>query len=325
MTDLITLDERSRLYQLEETIRQGLNTFVDVGNALLEIRDKRLYRQDYSTFEDYCNKQWNMARRTAYQLIDAAEVVENVRNCAQILPTNESQARPLASLEPEEQIQAWQRVIEKAPEGKITAAIVLEAAKEIQQEKREERRAERVEKIVELTSNNRPVEGIGIFPVIYADPPWQYEHPISDSRRIENQYPTMETSEICAIPVNKITSPDAILFLWATTPMLKHGLEVMDAWGFEYRTSMVWVKPSIGPGQWVRQRHEYLLIGVKGYIPTPKGADKPDSVIEAQRGEHSQKPEIVYEIIETMYPEFDKVELFSRRPREGWTVWGNQV
>jgi len=322
---IITLDERSRLYQLEETIRQGLNTFVDVGNALLEIRDKRLYRQEYSTFEEYCREQWNMARRTAYQLIDAAEVVENVRNCAQILPTNESQARPLTSLEPDEQVEAWKRVITSTPEGKITAAIVLKAAKEVEQERRDERRQERIDNIAEMVSNNKPLDGIGVFPVIYADPPWQYDFPVSDSRRIENQYPTMPIEDICALPVESIAAPDGILFLWATTPFLKKGLRVLESWGFEYRTSMVWVKPSIGPGQWVRQRHEYLLIGVRGSIPTPKGENKPDSVIEAPREEHSKKPEVVYNIIESMYPELPKVELFCRNPREGWVAWGNEA
>ena len=78
--ELITLDERSRLYQLEETIRQGLNTFVDVGNALLEIRDKRLYRQEYSTFEEYCREQWGMKQSRAYQFMDSAKVVGNLQS-----------------------------------------------------------------------------------------------------------------------------------------------------------------------------------------------------------------------------------------------------
>lgn len=194
----------------------------------------------------------------------------------------------------------------------------------IPEAKRVINRAERIEKLVEITENNKPLEGIGIFPVIYADPPWQYEHPISDSRRIENQYPTMTIEDICNLPVKDITTDDAIIYLWATTPMLKKGFQVLDAWGFEYRTCMVWVKPSIGPGQWVRNRHELLLIGVKGNIPTPKGEDKPDSVIEAPRQEHSKKPEIVYDIIEKMYPELEKVELFCRQPRQGWKAWGNQ-
>ena len=188
---------------------------------------------------------------------------------------------------------------------------------------RQIKRADRIEKIVQKTAE--PLDGIGVFPVIYADPPWEYDHPISDSRRIENQYPTMSLDEIMSLPVKDIAADDAILFLWVTTPMLEKGLKVLNAWGFDYRTSMVWVKPSIGPGQWVRQRHEYLLIGVRGDIPTPKGEDKPDSVIEAPREEHSKKPELVYDIIERMYPELPKVELFSRCKRENWTAWGNEI
>ena len=327
IANIITLDERSRLFQLEETIRQGLNTFVDVGNALLEIRDKRLYRQEYHTFEDYCREQWNMKQSRAYQFMDSAKVVGNLQSSTivELLPINESQARPLASLEPEEQVEAWKRVITSTPEGNVTAKIVLKAVKEVEQERRQERRQERIENIAEIVANNKPLDGIGVFPVIYADPPWQYDFPISDSRRIENQYPTMPIDEICALPVEKIAAPDGILFLWASTPFLKKGLRVLEAWGFEYRTSMVWVKPSIGPGQWVRQRHEYLLIGVRGNIPTPKGENKPDSVIESPREEHSKKPDIVYDIIERMYPELPKVELFCRNPKKGWTAWGNQI
>lgn len=327
MTDLITLDERSRLYQLEETIRQGLNTFVDVGNALLEIRDKRLYRQEYSTFEEYCQTVWSMSRDYAKKLIRSADVIANLENntIVSFLPKTESQARPLTSLEPEEQVEVWQQIVEDSLENKITANVVLNAVKNYSQKKRDERRQERIENITEIVANNKPVDGIGVFPVIYADPPWQYDFPVSDSRRIENQYPTMPIEDICALPVESIAAPDGILFLWATTPFLKKGLRVMESWGFDYRTSMVWVKPSIGPGQWVRQRHEYLLIGVRGNIPTPEGKNKPDSVIEAPREEHSKKPEVVYNIIESMYPELPKVELFCRNPREGWVAWGNEA
>ncbi|MFA5445552.1 MAG: hypothetical protein WC262_11340, partial [Bacteroidales bacterium] len=145
IANIITLDERSRLYQLEETIRQGLNTFVDVGNALLEIRDKRLYRQDYSTFEDYCREQWGFSKNYANKLIASTEAVLNLGTIVPILPKTESQARPLTSLEPEEQIEAWKRVITSTPEGKVTAAIVLKAVKEVEREKRADRRQDRIE------------------------------------------------------------------------------------------------------------------------------------------------------------------------------------
>jgi N6-adenosine-specific RNA methylase IME4 len=321
----LTIIEQTRLEQCEAVIDQGLKTFTDVGKALLEIRDLKLYRKEYDTFENYCQKRWGWERRHAYRMIDAAQVVENVSHGTQIVPISERQARPLTSLEPDQQREAWQRVIEKAPATGITASLVLEAAKEIQQIKRDERRIERIEKIVDINSRNKPLnDGLGKFNIILADPPWQYEHPISDSRRIENQYPTMPIEEICSLPVKDISENDAIIFLWASTPMLKKGLQVMDAWGFEYRTSMVWVKPSIGPGHWVRQRHEFLLIGVKGSLPTPESENKPDSVIEAPREEHSKKPEKVYELIEKMFPELSKVELFCRQPRLNWSVWGNE-
>jgi N6-adenosine-specific RNA methylase IME4 len=182
----------------------------------------------------------------------------------------------------------------------------------------------RKEKLETISQNNQPLNGRDKkYSVILADPPWEYEHPISDSRRIENHYPTMPIEEICALPVQDICSDDAVVFLWVTTPMLKKGLQVLEAWGFEYRTERVWIKPSIGPGYWVRNRHEHLLIGVRGELPTPEY--KPDSVIEAPREEHSKKPDSVYDDIEKMYPGLDRVELFARQRRDGWDSWGNQA
>jgi len=119
----LTDTEGERLPQLEQTIERGLKTFVDVGVALLEIRDSRLYRKEHGTFEDYCRERWSIERRRAYQLMDAAEVTQNVKNFSH-LPERESHAAPLAHLEPEQQREAWQQVVETAPEGKITAAHV---------------------------------------------------------------------------------------------------------------------------------------------------------------------------------------------------------
>jgi phage N-6-adenine-methyltransferase len=127
---LETLTVQRTLEQCESVIERGLNTFVEVGSALMEIRDSRLYQTTHATFEDYCRERWGLARSTAYQLIDAFAVVENVRNCGQI-PQNESQARPLTSLPPEQQIEAWKLAVETAPEGKITGAHVQSAVDQI--------------------------------------------------------------------------------------------------------------------------------------------------------------------------------------------------
>jgi N6-adenosine-specific RNA methylase IME4 len=188
------------------------------------------------------------------------------------------------------------------------------------------RRYTRQEKIQKISEGNKPLNGNGKrYSIILADPPWQYEHPLSDSREIENQYPTLSLDEIKVIPIDTILSEQAILFLWCPAPLIEHGLDVMKSWSFEYRTNMVWVKSSIGAGQWVRQRHELLLIGRKGEFPTPEGSNRPDSVIEAPREEHSKKPDIVYDIIDKMYPELERIELFARQKHENWDSWGNEL
>jgi len=163
----------------------------------------------------------------------------------------------------------------------------------------------------------------GPFDVIYADPPWRPEHPSTDCRRIENQYPTMALEDICALDVP--AADDAALFLWSPIPMLPDALEVMAAWGFQYRTAFTWVKPSIGMGYWVRQRAELLLIGRRGKFSPPAEDRRPDSVIEAARREHSRKPDIAYDLIERMYPRAARVELFARNARNGWVSWGLEV
>lgn len=126
--------DRQELEQLEEIINKNMKSFYDVGLALAEIKNRELYKIskgcEYKTFEAYCRGVWDFSRRNAYYLIDAAAVIENVNNCSQ-KPTTESQARPLTKLEPEKQREAWQKVIETAPGGKVTAAHVIKIVKDI--------------------------------------------------------------------------------------------------------------------------------------------------------------------------------------------------
>ena len=163
------------------------------------------------------------------------------------------------------------------------------------------------------------------FNLIYADPPWRYEHSKTDSRKIENQYPTLSLEEICKLGIPAIAAKDAILFLWATSPKLAEAMQVIDSWGFEYKTCMVWIKNKIGMGYHVRQKHELLLIATKGSPGVPDEKNRPSSVIQAARGKHSEKPDKVYSLIEKMYPDVKRVELFARRTRRGWDSWGNEV
>jgi len=161
------------------------------------------------------------------------------------------------------------------------------------------------------------------FSVILADPAWEYDFSKSDSRQIENQYlpSTMEDMKRLRVPA----SEDSIIFMWATSPKLREALELMQAWGFEYKTCMVWVKDKIGMGYYARQKHELLLIGGKGRLELADPSIRPESVFFAPRNEHSAKPQEVYQIIETMYPTYNKLEMFAREEREGWESWGDQT
>jgi len=125
----LTIAEQSELDQLETTIERGLQTFYEVGSALLTIRDKRLYRSEYSAFEDYCQERWGFTKTYANYQIAAAEVRANLTTIVvKQLPQNEAQIRPLTSLEPDQQREVWQRAVETAPNGKITAAHVAQVA-----------------------------------------------------------------------------------------------------------------------------------------------------------------------------------------------------
>jgi N6-adenosine-specific RNA methylase IME4 len=118
---------------------------------------------------------------------------------------------------------------------------------------------------------------------------------------------------------------DCVLFLWATIPMLPEAHAVMDAWGFTYKSAIVWVKDKAGIGYWVRGQAEMLLIGTRGDVPAPGPGNQPDAVIEAPRGRHSEKPEVFAEEIERLYPNVPKLEMFARAVRFGWGAWGNEV
>lgn len=203
---------------------------------------------------------------------------------------------------------------------------ILAAAKAIRAQKASKSRVARLVKIEEISRGNEELDLSATFPVIYADPPWRYENPPlgGGNREIENHYPTMSLEEICALPVSEMAAQDAMLYMWATAPKLEECFKVISAWGFEYRTHMVWDKEKIGMGYHTRSQHELLLICKRGQIPPPEAGTQPSSVYREARGAHSAKPFFFYEMIEAAYPNLAKVELFCRSPREGWTVWGNQ-
>jgi N6-adenosine-specific RNA methylase IME4 len=205
---------------------------------------------------------------------------------------------------------------------------ILQAAKAIRAEAATERRAERIDRLLEAAKHNAPLPSDRRYPVIYADPPWHFEVYNEESgveRATANHYPTMGLDEICTLPVSDLATKAAVLFLWTTAPHLEEALRVISAWGFVYKTNLAWVKDKIGLGYFVRNQHELLLVASRGDMPTPQPADRPPSVITAPRREHSRKPDEAYALVERMYPDLPKIELFARSAREGWAAWGNQA
>lgn len=169
-------------------------------------------------------------------------------------------------------------------------------------------------------ANGLPV-GAQPFRGILADPPWEYARRVGAGVAAD-QYSTMPTDAIAALPVPAIVDDDAVLLLWCTNPLLPDGLRVMRAWGFTYKTKLPWVKNTVGTGSWLRGCTEDLLLGTRGHPPLPKVA--PKGVLFAKNPGHSQKPRSQYPLAETLALA-PRVELFARQRRDGWTAWGNQL
>jgi N6-adenosine-specific RNA methylase IME4 len=169
----------------------------------------------------------------------------------------------------------------------------------------------------------------GKFGVILADPPWRPEIPgvMPPNRRIENQYPTLDLDGLIAhrTHVDALALPDCVLLLWTLPAKLGEAVRLVEAWGFTVKSGAVWIKPSVGMGYWFRQRHELLLLATRGAPDAPLEADRPDSVIEHARQRHSQKPDVVYTLIERMFPAVPKVEIYARGQRPGWAYATNEA
>lgn len=181
------------------------------------------------------------------------------------------------------------------------------------------------------------------YKIIYADPAWNYENSSLNRGGALRYYKTMKIDEIKALPVNKISDNNSILFMWVTFPMLKEGLETIRSWGFNYKTcGFVWVKtnkrtnpnqfsflPSDnldsfwGMGNWTRSNAEICLIGVKGK-PARLNADV-HQIIYSPIDKHSKKPMETRERIIRLCGDLPRIELFARQKIKGWDTWGNEI
>lgn len=173
------------------------------------------------------------------------------------------------------------------------------------------------------------------FGTILADPPWQFQNrtgKVAPEHRRLARYGTMGLDEISALPVADIADDPAHLYLWVPNALLPDGLKVMEAWGFRYKSNLVWRKirkdggsDGRGVGFYFRNVTEILLFGVRGKnARTLAPGRRQVNYLESRKREHSRKPDEQYDIIESCSPG-PRIELFSRGKRKGWTVWGNQA
>jgi len=166
---------------------------------------------------------------------------------------------------------------------------------------------------------------VGTYRVIYADPPWAYGNSgLQQYGHASHHYPSMTIDELCALPVEAMAQDNAVLFMWVSSPLLEECFPVIKAWGFSYKTSFVWDKVKHNFGHYNSVRHELLLVCTRGSC-TPDAKELHDSVVTIERSKkHSEKPEEFRAIIDALYTQGARVELFARSKHEGWDTWGNE-
>jgi N6-adenosine-specific RNA methylase IME4 len=173
----------------------------------------------------------------------------------------------------------------------------------------------------------------GQFSTILADPPWQFQNrtgKVAPEHRRLLRYPTMELKEIMDLPVARLAAAKSHLYLWVPNALLMEGLEVMKAWGFTYKTNMIWYKirkdggpDGRGVGFYFRNVTELVLFGVRGSMRTLPPGRTQVNLLATRKREHSRKPDEIYDLIESCSPG-PYLELFARFKQKGWHQWGNE-
>jgi len=169
------------------------------------------------------------------------------------------------------------------------------------------------------------------YKVIYADPPWRYRNKSPpclpkkkpETCKIEYYYNTLDLEDIKNMNIKSICDRECVLFLWATTPAIREAFEVLDAWGFKYKTMITWEKTNNDcMGYWFRTCTEHLIVGVKGKVKAFRNMSR--SCYHERRRKHSQKPDYFYNLIEQVTDK-PRIELFARNKVDGWDCWGDKI
>jgi len=317
----LTTTERKQHKRDVALVTKNMGAFVETGQALARIRDGRTYRGTHETFEAFCKETWEFTKSYANNLIGSASVMDALNDnhgCQThpILPTNERQTRPLTTIDLELVGEVWQTAVDEAPQDEDGNPVIT---------------AKHVKAVVDRMRPPKPTPDLpdDKYKVLYADPPWSYSDKCAEGAvqagGCERHYSTLTIAELCALPVKEMALDDSVLFLWVTSPLLEECFPVIRAWGFSYKAAFIWDKVRHNMGHYNSVRHELLLICTRGSC-VPQSKELIDSVVELKRSpKHSEKPERFREIIDQLYPEGPRIELFARTAAEGWERWGNEA
>ena len=170
------------------------------------------------------------------------------------------------------------------------------------------------------------------YDIIYVDPPWDYGKPQHNGKvgtgGADTHYGVMSLNDIKAMNIEGISERDCLLFMWTTGPQLANSIDVLRGWGFDYKqVAFCWDKMKVNPGSYTMTQFEFVMVGKRkrGKIPQPRGIRNARQAVNQMRAAHSAKPEQVADRINQMFPHHNKIELFARQDRKGWTCWGNEL
>jgi N6-adenosine-specific RNA methylase IME4 len=301
-------------------LRQGtVEGFIKFGESLLAARKK----VGHGGFGKWVQANLEVGWRAARAFIHIAEWSAQNGSDTAILPPDWTALDRIAGLDEEtfKELVADGTINPKAKQNEILGKI---------RQKRVQAKHEKISHEASLMAQLK-IE-THQFALIYADPPWVFEDKAgnhqSNTRSADNHYPVMSDEAIAGTLINgytlsQIAAKDSVLQMWCTSSNLKRAMALMEAWGFEYKSHLMWDKETIGTGYLYRNQHEVLLYGTRGKPPQP--IFLPPSVYREKSTEHSVKPAGVRTLIERMFPHYDehcRLEMFARGAVPGWSVWG---
>ena len=316
----------SKHFETEESVKEwmilnqfGRRNLSNYERSVLALQLEEVFKEKAK------NKQGTRNDLTSSKNLEQVRTHKELEKVAQVSHETVRKVKVIQEKAPEE-------VKAKLATGEVSInAAYKEIKKEEKKEELQEKKKEYEKRIESNTNNEFKIDIFNTnesFRVIYADPAWSYNDKQETSQLggASKHYDTMTINELCKLPVNKITEKNSILFLWVTSPLLEDAFQVVNSWGFKYKTSFVWDKVKHNMGHYNSVRHEFLLVCTKGSC-TPDNKVLYNSVQRIERNNnHSEKPIEFLNIIDDLYSYGNKLEMFCRQiKKENWYGWGNEL